>query len=346
MERDFMGLSSKESLPTTKHEINNEGSKDSGFTKVSAVKWPFMNKVSAHPYMMPFNVYEEDKAKMISSGFIEKSFKHDGQGGFHFSANPYHVQHDVNYMNRPHDAKMFSVSAGHSFLKNHFATFGQNMNGPNVKQPLLGGLSVTKPHPVLPIGGTVAGLTEPCVKPSASASQLTMFYAGTVNVFNDITPEKAKAIMLLAGSGISAASNLVQPEVQAPSSKFASGDDGVPMSPPVNIPPSSGISSPLSVSSHTGPQSGSGSSSSDEFLAAKTSRGPTPTTSASKVETPKVVNATTMFSSAIPQARKASLARFLEKRKERVMSAAPYNLNNKNSEDAPMPNSVVAAKQG
>ncbi|CAJ2674365.1 unnamed protein product [Trifolium pratense] len=292
MERDFMGLSSKESLPTTKHEINNEGSKDSGFTKVSAVKWPFMNKVSAHPYMMPFNVYEEDKAKMISSGFIE------------------------------------------------------NMNGPNVKQPLVGGLSVTKPHPVLPISGTVAGLTEPCVKPSASASQLTMFFAGTVNVFNDITPEKAKAIMLLAGSGISAASNLVQPEVQAPSSKFASGDDGVPMSPPVNIPPSSGISSPLSVSSHTGPQSGSGSSSSDEFLAAKTSRGPTPTTSASKVETPKVVNATTMFSSAIPQARKASLARFLEKRKERVMSAAPYNLNNKNSEDAPIPNSVVAAKQG
>ncbi|GAU40724.1 hypothetical protein TSUD_14090 [Trifolium subterraneum] len=280
-----------------------------------------MNKVSAHPYLMPFNVSEEDKAKMTSSGFIEKSFKHDGQGGFHFSANPYHVQHDVNYMNRPHDAKMFSVSAGHPFLKNHFATFGQNMNGANVKQPLLGGLSAAKPHSVLPIGGTVAGLTEPCVKPSAPTSQLTMFYAGTVNIFNDITPEKA------------------------PSSKFASGDDGTPMSPPANIPPSSGISSPLSVSSHTGPQSGSGSSSSDEFLAAKTSRGPTPTTSASKVETPKVVNATTMFSSAIPQARKASLARFLEKRKERVMSAAPYNLNNKNSEDAPMPNSMVAAKQ-
>ncbi|WJX10318.1 hypothetical protein P8452_01057 [Trifolium repens] len=325
MERDFMGLSSKESLPIAKQEINNEGFKDlGGFTKVSAVKWPFMNKVSGHPYLMPFNVSEEDKAKMTSSGFIEKSFKHDGQ-----------VSNQA-----------ISVSAGHSFLKNHYATFGQNMNGANVKQPLLGGFSVTKPHPVLPIGGTVAGLTEPCVKPSAPASQLTMFYAGTVNIFNDITPEKAQAIMLLARSGISAASNMVQSEVPIPSSKFASGDDGVPMSPPVNIPPSSGISSPLSVSSHTGPQSGSGSSSSDEFLAAKTSRGPTPTTSASKVETPKVVNATTMFTSAIPQARKASLARFLEKRKERVMSAAPYNLNNKKSEDAPMPNSMIAAKQG
>jgi hypothetical protein len=30
MERDFMGLSSKESLPIAKQEINNEGFKDSG----------------------------------------------------------------------------------------------------------------------------------------------------------------------------------------------------------------------------------------------------------------------------------------------------------------------------
>ncbi|CAI8605458.1 unnamed protein product [Vicia faba] len=142
---------------------------------------------------------------------------------------------------------------------------------------------------------------------------------GTVNIFKDITPEKVQAIMLLAGNGISAASNMVQSEVQAPSSKFASDDDGVPMSPP----------------------SGSDSVCSDEFLTAKTSRGPTPTTSASKVETPKGVNATTMFPSAIPQARKASLARFLEKRKERVTSAAPYNLNKK-SEDAPSLNPMAA----
>ncbi|KEH40584.1 jasmonate zim-domain protein [Medicago truncatula] len=283
MERDFLSLCSKESSP----EINNEGSKNSGFSNVSAVKWPFLNKVAVHSYLTPFKVSEDDKAKMISSGFI------------------------------------------------------QNINGANAKQSLLGGLPVTAPHSVLPIVGTVAGLVEPCEKPSAPAPQLTMFYGGTVNIFNDITPEKAQAIMLLAGSGLSAASNRAQPEVQASSSKFASGDDGLPISPPVYIPPCSGISSPLSVSSHTGPQPGSGSSSSDEFMAAKTSRGPTPTTSACKVVTPKVVNATTMIPSAIPQARKASLARFLEKRKERVMSTAPYNLNKK-SEDAQMPNSMGA----
>ncbi|PNY03829.1 hypothetical protein L195_g000239 [Trifolium pratense] len=211
------------------------------------------------------------------------------------------------------------------------------MNGANVKQPLLGGLPVTKPHSVLPIVDNVAGLTEPCVKPSASVSQLTIFYAGTVNIFNDIASEKAQTIMLLAGNGISSASNMLQHEFQAPSSKFASGDNGVPMSPPVNIPPLSGISSPLSVSSHTSPQSGSGSSSSDEFLTAKTFRGPTPTTSASKVETPKVVSYTSGPQSIIDSIFGEAQGKGDEGR--------PYNLNKKKSEDAPMPNSMVAAKQ-
>ncbi|XP_027360100.1 protein TIFY 6B-like isoform X2 [Abrus precatorius] len=361
MERDFMGLNIKESLSVLKEEMNNgNGCKDSGFTNGAAVKWPFLDKVSVHPHlMMSFSASQDDKAKMKvsdsvkSSGFFaipsldafdsikkrtaaepqQKSFNHDGKGGIHFSL----TQHDVNTVNRPHDMKMFSVSMGHPLLKNHFSTVGQNMNDANVKQPLLGGIPVTVPHSAIPIVGAVAGMTESCTKPSTPAPQLTIFYAGTVNVFDDISPEKAQAIMLLAGNEFSAASNMAQPKVQVPGLKLAAGD-GVPASQSINVPPCSGLSSPLSVSSHTGAQLGSGSSSNDEFLAAKSSGAPT--TSISKVETPKVVNATAMLPSAVPQARKASLARFLEKRKERVMNAAPYNLN-KMSENVPQRDSMV-----
>lgn len=99
----------------------------------------------------------------------------------------------------------------------------------------------------------------------------------------------------MARNRLSAASNLAHAlpnNVQAPSLKLAVGD-GVPVSQP--LPPCSSLSSPLSVSSHTGAESGSGSSSNDEFLAVKTSGAPT--ASVNKVETPKVVNATTMLPS-------------------------------------------------
>ncbi|KAE9613897.1 putative transcription factor TIFY family [Lupinus albus] len=338
MERDFMGLSSKEPLAVDKEEINDE----SGFAKNSAAQWLFSNKVSTVPHLMSFKAYRDDKAKKMvtnisadafdsskkhSAGEPLKSFNHDGQGGFHFPPTSYPVQHDVNFVNHPHDVKMFSVSnqaiTGNPFLKSHFATADPNMNGVNVKQPLFGGIPVTAPHSVLPAIGSIAAMTESCngVIPSASSAQLTIFYAGTVNVFDDISAGKVQAIMLMAGNGFSVASNTEQPKVLAPGSKLTA-DDCVPMIQATSAAPSSGLSSPLSVSSHTGAQSGSGSTSTDEFLTAKPT-GAT-TTPISNAEPPKVVNVTTMLTSAVPQARKASLARFLEKRKERVMNAAPY----------------------
>ncbi|KAH7516295.1 hypothetical protein FEM48_Zijuj10G0120100 [Ziziphus jujuba var. spinosa] len=356
MERDFLGLNSKEPVVVVKEEIHNDSCKDPGNTRGSGMQWPFSNKVSALPHLMSFKMGQEDKTRkmvsepLMSSGFlpmatadafdsskkrsmseIQKSFNHDRQGGTHFSLTAYPVQHDMHSVHRPHDVKMLSLSNPAVSVPMGFPAAGQNLAAGTVKQQLLGGIPITSQHLVLPSAGSIAGITEPWnnVKAPGSPPQLTIFYAGTVN---------AQAIMFLAGNGSSMASNgaNLKAQVQGPSLKLAAAD-GVPVNQPIST-PHSALSSPLSVSSHTGAQSGSGSTSTDELMAAK----PTgvPSSPVSKVEPPKMINAvgsvaaSPMMPSAVPQARKASLARFLEKRKERVMSSAPYQLNKKYSECA------------
>ncbi|XP_040871675.1 protein TIFY 6B isoform X12 [Glycine max] len=294
MERDFMGLNLKEPLAVVKEEMNNDGCKNSGFKKGRIAQWPFSNKVSALPHLMSFKASQDDKTKNTVSDTLSSSGFMSILSQEAFDTSQKRSAGEPQMFSVPNQA--ISVSLGNPFLKNHFAAAGQ--------KPLLGGIPVTTSHSVLPSAVAVAGMTESCVKPSA---QLTIFYAGTVNIFDDISAEKVPISKLGAGAG-------------------------VPVSQPANTSPGSGLSSPLSVSSHTGVQSGSGLTSTDEFLAAKTTG--VPNTPICNVEPPKVVSATTMLTSAVPQARKASLARFLEKRKERVMSAAPYNLNKKSEECA------------
>ncbi|KAG6765964.1 hypothetical protein POTOM_030027 [Populus tomentosa] len=304
MERDFLGLSSKEPLAVVKEEVQ-------GCSGPSLTRSP--------PLVTP---------RLKSR-----------QGGTHFSLTAYPVQHDVHSMHHPHDVKMFPVSnhaipisMGNHFFKNHYPATGQNMagTGTTTKPQLLGGIPVTAPHSILPMVGSVAGVTDSSVQASGSPAQLTIFYAGSVNVYDDISPEKAQAIMFLAGNGSSISSNLAQPtvQVQASSSKPAAADLSPVNQPRVSTPPYSRLSSP----SHTGAQSGSGSTSTEEIMATKTTGAVT--THVTKPEHPKTANVvgsvtTTTMIPSVPQARKASLARFLEKRKERVMNAAPYNLNKK-----------------
>ncbi|KAG5240506.1 hypothetical protein OIU76_013884 [Salix suchowensis] len=318
MERDFLGLSSKEPLAAVKEEVNADGCKETG----SGMQWPFSNKVSTLRH---------------STAEIQKLFNLNRQGGTHFSLTAYPVQHDVHSMHHPHDAKMFPVSnhaipisTGNHIFKNHYPATVQNMAGTTTKPQLLGGIPVTAQHLTLPMVGSVAGVTDSSVKASGSPAQLTIFYAGSINVYDDISPEKAQAIMFLAGNGSSISSNLAHPgvQVQAFSSKPAAADLSPVNQPIMSTPPCSRLSSP----SHTGAQSGSGSTSTEEIMATKTTGAVT--THVTKPEHPKTANVvgsvtTTTMIPSVPQARKASLARFLEKRKERVMNAAPYNLSKK-----------------
>ncbi|KFK41488.1 hypothetical protein AALP_AA2G136900 [Arabis alpina] len=182
-----------------------------------------------------------------------------------------------------------SVSAANVFRRNQFGGAFQNAT------PLLLGGSV-------PL--TNHSSLVPRVASSGSFPQLTIFYGGTVSVFNDISPDKAQAIMLCAGNGLG-------------NPKGEIGESSLKKKPVREAERVYGKqihnAAAAAASSSSGTNSDSFSRCRDNSVAA--------TNAINMIES---FNANGNMIPSVPQARKASLARFLEKRKERLMSAMPY----------------------
>ncbi|OEL18961.1 Protein TIFY 3 [Dichanthelium oligosanthes] len=156
--------------------------------------------------------------------------------------------------------------------------------------------------------GSARSGISPMSTPSAKPSQLTIFYGGSVCVYDSVPPEKAQAIMLIAAAAAAATKTSAATAVKPPMMPSVTGA-------PAAVSPV--LTRSLSLQS----------------------------TSVATGQ-PQVVadpNAISKLQADLPIARRHSLQRFLEKRRDRIVNKAPYSPA-KSSEGVESPGMEVTAE--
>ncbi|CAN1266760.1 Protein TIFY 6B [Linum perenne] len=288
---------------------------------------------------------------------MQRNWFNDREAGSHRAMTGRPVQHiDAFPVGSNKDIRMFpfsnqrnqqvAVSLSTPILHSHFASSSAQSgfrNSISIKQQPLGGVPVTAPVSAVPATtSSVIGTTELRNSPKVSGSpaQLTIFYNGSVCVYDDISPEKAQAVMSMARSGSPAVHNKTAPattfklqsEIRSP--LLSIDHHHLVGNKSCNTTPAgSSMPSAISVSSSTSSESGT-----TKSRVGSSSISHAEPSSSKQISSSVAASVATLPLSAglpqacIPQARKASLARFLEKRKERVTSSSPYAMGKKSGE--------------
>ncbi|XP_030541154.1 protein TIFY 6B-like isoform X2 [Rhodamnia argentea] len=327
MGRDFLFLDPRTDWLPQKEDGSSELNRP-------GMHWSFSNVGSAPSQLLSFKASSDDGlgksacdslasfgSMTVSRLDVERNRFGDKQAGSYYvtGANPQQYL-NAQPISRPQEARTFpspkhlsQVATKTPVVQSHVAASSeQNVICSSVK----GGFTFVPPASVPPTSTSLVGFTDSrnATRSSAAPAQMTIFFGGSVYVYDDVSPEKARAIMLLAGNCSSASLSKTVPSAQIP-------------------PPITPITRPVPVDD----LNGSGRSSMLSFSAVPSNGDQRRVKSVGaydssirRHETPKAITSVaparpTIFPAvALPLARKASLARFLEKRKERAMCMSPY----------------------
>lgn len=309
-------------------------------------------KIVERDFMGLCNSEEIAEKKEMDAGTKDLSTDVAVEDGIHNSSNNIPAQH----FGAP--PKAYSAGSTEGLISNlsfPMQHFGQNVGAPCILKGqravsgTCGGPSIANPSPIQHLffpdfagnyPSTRATSKSPNMPGNPPTAQLTIFYAGTVNVYDDIPADKAQGLMLLAASARPTKMtnqpprNSLMPMAMATGGHAPSISSPFPPSLPSRMCPAT-PQDPLQKPQPTSQpnpsaavSSSTGDSQANKNLVTSVSQQEASMSSAT------VITQAPVAPREVPQARKASLARFLEKRKERFGTKAPYSTK-KSPDDSP-----------